>query len=201
MEAAAIEVTVIMRAAAAAAVQTTTNARRRTAQSFFLPFVASFFLSFTVALIVVGALSPLEQDVCDSITDLNRGEQRICQTKKTEAVFFSTGATKVTAYRDATKDLPPTETRIIRTSHSATARTHGYLYFDFALSAGGTINLSCVFGCSFWPKVADLYLMTSTQFNAFQRRHQNTVSFCPHWRTKCGCFIHCGRCRCLLPCG
>ena len=94
------------------------------------------------------------------------------RSRKTEDVFFFTGAANVTAYRYSTKSLPPTETRIIQSSNSASADPEGYLYFDFALSAGGTINFSYVFGDGSLSEVADLYLMTPAQFDTFWHWHK-----------------------------
>ena len=141
--------------------------------------VLNLLLDAIFALFLVSLFSSSERDICGSITDLNRGEQRICQTTKTEDVLFLTGAANVTAYRYSTKNLPPTETRIIQSSHSASADRYGYLYFDFALSAGGTITFSYEIGYKYWPCVADLYLMTPAQFHAFRTRHK-TLSLWAH---------------------
>ena len=128
----------------------------------------------TVGAVLLPLLSTWDTHICGSIIDLNCGEQRICRTTKSEDLLFSTAATNVRAYRYTTKNMPPTETRIIQSSHKALARRKGYLYFDFALSAGGTVNFSYKFGYDNLPEVADLYLMTPAQFDAFQRRHKTT---------------------------
>ena len=49
---------------------------------FILGFVSFFLFLFALALILVGSLAPWARNVCGSITDLNRGEQRICQITK-----------------------------------------------------------------------------------------------------------------------
>lgn len=144
---------------------------------FLLGLAAFFLFHFGLVLILVGSLSPWERDVCGSITNLNSGEQRICQTTRTENVYLNIEATNVTAYRYATKDLPPTETRILHSSNSATAGPHEYLYFDFALSAGGTINFSYKFSYSYWSEKADLFLMTLAQFHAFRLHHETQSLF------------------------
>ena len=123
-----------------------------------------FFIGFLIPTIVLPFVS-LTDAVCNEIESITRGEQRICQPRKTQDVKISKTITNMTAYRYNINGLPEIETRT--TKIECQDSIYKFLHHDirFTLFNGGTINITCH---TVNETRADFFLMTSTQFEQFR---------------------------------
>lgn len=142
--------------------------------------VMTIFLGFFLVALIIGVVAVVTtegrvDDVCDNVNNINKNEQRTCQTKKTEDVKLSEYKTGLKAYRYDTIALPPTEERIRKIPYNEYVPTRNHKYFDFALSAGGTVEFTyTVRGSS---DEVTVYVMTPEQYDKFKSRRSETCEW------------------------
>lgn len=142
--------------------------------------IMTIFLGFFLAALIIGVVVVIitegrVDDVCDNVDNINKNEQRTCQTKKTEDVKLSEYKTGLKAYRYDTVALPPMELRTRTITYNDYVPTRDYKYFDFALSAGGQVEFTYrVRGSS---DEVTVYVMTPDQYDKFESRRSKTCEW------------------------
>ena len=113
--------------------------------------------------------------LCGGITNVNRGEQRVCRPPKTQDVVISKFWGRLTAYRYDIKNLSETEMRTTHWDYQEWLQEGGYKYFDFALLPGGFVDFTYY---TIGNDMVDIYVMTLTQFNDFENKKSFKFEWC-----------------------
>ena len=142
--------------------------------------VMTIFLGFFLAALIIGVVVVIitegrVDDVCDNVDNINKNEQRTCKTKKTEDVKLSEYKTGLKAYRYDTIALPPTEVRTREITYNDYVPTRDHKYFDFALSAGGTVEFTYMVRGS--SDEVTVYVMTPEQYDKFESRRSKACEW------------------------
>ena len=138
-------------------------------------FLGIFLGILIIAVVVVITTQGRVDDVCDNVDNINKNEQRTCQTKKTEDVKLSEYKTGLMAYRYDTITLPSMDLRKRDITYNDYVPTRDHKYFDFALSAGGMVEFTyTVRGSS---DEVTVYVMTPDQYDKFKSRRSKTCEW------------------------
>ena len=133
-------------------------------------FIGIFMVAVIAGFICLLVMGSVVGDICDGISNINAGEQRTCRTLKTEDVKLSEPWTGVTAYRYDSDNMPPTETRTTNITYKERVRSYGWEYYDFALSANGTVNFTYKVVNN--DSTMDVHLMTLKQYEHFASKER-----------------------------
>ena len=129
-------------------------------------FMGIFVVGIFAGLILTIVFGSWVDDVCDGIDNINVGEQRTCKPLKTENVKISESWEGITAYRYDNNNTPPTQMHTTNISYMERVRSYGWEYYDFALSANGSVSFTYTVANS--SKTMDVHLMTLKQYEHFK---------------------------------